>query len=85
MSLHLQPIGEIPEDTARIARTAFWKGNTIMRLRDEFGTLHTDADFTLLVPTRGQSALAPWRLALVTVFQFLERPVESPDVWKRVI
>jgi transposase len=72
MSLHPRPIGEIPEDTARIARAAFRKGNTIMRLRDEFGTLYTDADFALLFPTRGQSALAPWRLALVTVFQFLE-------------
>ncbi|WP_019011814.1 IS1182 family transposase [Deinococcus aquatilis] len=72
MSLHPQPIGEIPETTARIAQAAFRKGNTIMRLRDEFGALYTDADFAHLFPVRGQSALAPWRLALVTVFQFLE-------------
>jgi len=73
MSLHPQPIGEIPETTARIAQAAFRKGNTIMRLRDEFGALYTDADFAHLFPVRGQSALAPWRLALVTVFQFLEK------------
>lgn len=72
MSLHPQPIGEIPETTVRIAHAAFRKGNTIMRLRDEFGALYTNADFAHLFPVRGQSALAPWRLALVTVFQFLE-------------
>lgn len=43
-----------------------------MHLRDAFGTLFSDEDFTSLFPTRGQPALAPWRLALVTVFQFLE-------------
>ena len=31
-----------------------------------------DADFRALYPTRGQPGLPPWRLALVTVFQFLE-------------
>src|SRR6185369_10944490 len=34
--------------------------------------LYEDADFRALYPTRGQPGLAPWRLALVTVFQFLE-------------
>jgi transposase len=31
-----------------------------------------DADFRTLYPARGQPGLPPWRLALVTVFQFLE-------------
>ena len=43
-----------------------------MRLRDEFGSLYEDEDFVRLFPTLGQPALAPWRLALITVFQFLE-------------
>ncbi len=43
-----------------------------MRLRDEFGALYQDEDFRTLYPTRGQPALPAWRLALVTVFQFLE-------------
>src|SRR3712207_1289305 len=43
-----------------------------MRLRDEFGALYEDEDFRELYPARGQPGLAPWRLALVTVFQFLE-------------
>src|SRR5262249_10786228 len=43
-----------------------------LALRDELGTLFADEDFTALYPTRGQPAEAPWRLALVTIFQFVE-------------
>jgi transposase len=73
MSLHPEPIGAIPTETARIARAAFPKSTTIMRLRDEFSALYSDADFAAFYPSRGQPGLAPWRLALVTVFQFLEQ------------
>ena len=72
MSLHPERIGEIPFETARVAHAAFPKGNVVMRLRDELGTLFEDEDFRTLYPTRGQPGLAPWRLALVTTFQFLE-------------
>src|SRR3954453_17194532 len=72
MSLHPERIGEIPFETARVARAAFPKGSVVMRLRDEFGALFEDEDFRALYPTRGQPGLAPWRLALVTTFQFLE-------------
>lgn len=72
MSLKSQPVGEIPEATARVARAAFRKPSIAMRLRDEFGVLYRDGDFAALFPTRGQPALAPWRLALVTVLQFME-------------
>ena len=72
MSLHPEPIGEIPPDTVRVARSAFPKGSVVIRLRDGFGDLHRDEDFRSLYPRRGQPGLAPWRLALVTVFQFLE-------------
>jgi len=41
-------------------------------LRDTLGTIYTDEHFVDLFPTHGQPALAPWRLALVTVFQFME-------------
>ena len=34
--------------------------------------IYTDEAFADLFPTHGQPALAPWRLALVTVFQFME-------------
>lgn len=72
MSLHPQLIGVIPAETARVARAAFPGGSVIMHLRDEFDPLYEDADFRRLYSTRGQPGLAPWRLALVTVFQFLE-------------
>jgi transposase len=67
-----QSIGEIPEATARVAKAAFPKGNTIMRLRDEFGGLFKDEDFSDLYPNLGQPALSPWRLALVTLMQYME-------------
>jgi transposase len=67
------PIGEIPTETARIAKAAFPKGTLVMRLREEFAGLFEDADFRALYSSRGQPGLAPWRLALVTVLQFLEQ------------
>lgn len=70
--LRPQAIEAIPANTARVAKAAFRKGTTMMRLRDAFGTLYNDDDFASLFPAIGQPALAPWRLALVTVFQFLE-------------
>jgi transposase len=72
MSLRPEPIGAIPAETARVARAAFPKGTVVTRLRDEFNALYQDEDFRKLYPTRGQPGLAPWRLALVTVFQFSE-------------
>ncbi len=72
MSLHPEPIGPIPAETARVAHAAFPKSTVVIRLRDEFSVLYEDEDFRTLYPARGQPGLAPWRLALVTVFQFLE-------------
>ncbi len=72
MSLKPEPIGKIPTETVRVARAAFPKGTVITRLRDEFNILYSDEDFNALFPKRGQPAIAPWRLALMTVFQFLE-------------
>src|ERR671920_2345732 len=72
MCLHPEPIGEIPPETVRVARTCFPKGTVVTRLRDEFSELYRDADFGRFYPKRGQPAFAPWRLALVTVLQFLE-------------
>lgn len=73
MSLHLTPIGEIPNETVRVAKAACPKGTLATRLRDEFADLYQDADFAALYPRRGQPGLAPWRLALVAVLQFLEQ------------
>ncbi len=73
MSLHPEPIGEVPAETARVSRAAFPRGTLVTCLRDEFSALYQDEDFRRFYPTRGQPGLAPWRLALVTVFQFLEQ------------
>src|SRR6185437_15493838 len=72
MSLHPQEIPDVPEATACIAQAAFPKGTLCVRLRDELGSIFTDEHFTDLYPTRGQPAEAPWRLAVVTILQFLE-------------
>ena len=72
MSLKPQGVGSIPETTARFARAAFPKGNTIMRIRDALGPIYTDEQFTALFPDNGQPALSPGLLALVTVLQFAE-------------
>jgi len=72
MSLHPSPIGRIPAETMRVAQAAFPRGTVVTRLRDEFADLYRDEDFAVLYPRRGQPALAPWRLSLVTVLQFLE-------------
>src|SRR5689334_17223859 len=72
MSMRPSPIEPVPEETARVARAAFRKGNLLMRIRDEIGVLYDDPMFADLYDPRGQLAIAPWRLALVTVVQFLE-------------
>ena len=54
MSLHPEPIGVIPMETACVARAAFSKGTVATRLRDEFNVLYQDEDFRELYPTRGQ-------------------------------
>jgi transposase len=70
--MHPQPIGSVPEDTARVAKAAFPKGNVYMEMRDVLGTIYEDEDFAELFEVRGRPAIAPWRLALVTVMQFSE-------------
>lgn len=72
MSLPGEPIFDIPELTVEIANAAFPTGNTYMRMRDEPGVFYDDKQFTGLFSHTGQPAIAPWRLALVTVMQFAE-------------
>lgn len=72
MSLKPLPIPPVPEEIARIARIVFFRGNVFMQLRDTLGTIYSDEAFVDLFPTHGQPACAPWRLALVTIFQFME-------------
>src|SRR3989440_525587 len=72
MSLKSLPIPPVPEETACVAHAVFPRGNVFMQVRDTLGTIYTDEAFADLFPTHGQPALAPWRVALVTLFQFME-------------
>jgi transposase len=72
MSLHFQACFSVPEETQRVARAAFPKGTLCLRIGDELGPLYRDAQFADLFPTRGQPAASPARLALISVFQYVE-------------
>ncbi len=73
MSLKPLPIGPVPQETARLAKAVFPEGSPFIQMRDELGTLYQDEMFAALFPKEGQPALAPWRLALVTIMQFAEK------------
>ena len=72
MSLNPRPIFEVPEETARVAHAAFPKGNIYLRIRDSLGVFFADEQFASLFSERGQPALSPWRLALISIMQFVE-------------
>ncbi|MBA3791757.1 MAG: IS1182 family transposase [Rubrobacter sp.] len=72
MCLHPRSVDPVPEQTARVAKAAFPKGTIYMTMSDELGAIFEDEDFADLFPRRGQPAMAPWRLALVTIMQFAE-------------
>jgi transposase len=61
MSMHPQAIGPIPEETVRVARAAFPRGNPYLTMRDQLGTLYDDQDFAALFSQRGRPAEAPWQ------------------------
>jgi len=46
--MHPQAIAPIPEETVRVARAAFPRGNPYMTMRDQFGVLYDDQDFAAL-------------------------------------
>src|SRR5262245_57020641 len=72
MSLQPVSIYTVPEQTARVARVAFPHSSLCMRLYDQLGTIFDDQDFADLFPKSGQPTQSPFRLALVTILQFLE-------------
>ena len=54
-------------------RAAFPKGNLYVDLRAAFGTLDHDQLLADLSPPEGRPVeVAPWRLALVVVMQYME-------------
>jgi transposase len=73
MALHPQTLPPVPEATAPAVHAAFPKGNLYVELRAEFGTLYEDRLFADLYPPAGRPVeVAPWRLALVMIMQYIE-------------
>jgi transposase len=72
MSMQPTPVPPVPAETARIARQAFRRGHPYLKVQEELGPLFTDEPFTGLFAPCGQPAVAPWRLALVSILQFAE-------------
>jgi transposase len=72
MSLKPLSVYAVPERTASVARAAFPDGSLCIRIFDELGTIFQDRDFADLYSQHGQPGQQPFRLALVTVLQFIE-------------
>jgi transposase len=72
MSLKSEGLPALPEETARLAHIVCPKGDLCLWIGDELREVFQDHVFASLFPRRGQPAEAPWRRALVTVFQFVE-------------
>jgi transposase len=73
MSFRPEPLPPVPDATAAAVRAAFPKGNLYVDLRAAFGTLYDDQLFADLYPPEGCPVeVAPWRLALVVVMQYME-------------
>src|SRR5919109_807264 len=73
MTLRPQALPPIPEATEAAVQAAFPKGNLYVALRTEFGALYGDQLFVDLYPPSGRPVeVAPWRLALVVVMQYIE-------------
>jgi transposase len=72
MSLQRSTIPPIPTETVLVAKAAFPNGNVYMQIRDELGSIYDDALFASVYAEVGQPAIAPWKLALVSVMQFAE-------------
>jgi transposase len=72
MSLRAPIVYCLPDDTAEVARAAFPRGSTYLRVFDALGPIYSNPQFAALFPKDGQPAIAPAQLALATIFQFAE-------------
>jgi len=62
----------LPDETGRVARGAFPRGNPYLRVYDALGSIFANPQFADLYPKEGKPAEDPTLLALVTIFQFAD-------------
>lgn len=72
MSLKAQTLPEVPAETKRVAKAVFPKGNVCLTLRDQLGVVYRDEQFQALFSERGRPAESAWRLAVISILQFME-------------
>jgi len=74
MTIHARDRFPVPEDTARVARQIYPKGDNVwMTARDQLGFWYQDSDYAdLFVDNQGRSAESPARLNMVLIVQFAE-------------
>ena len=64
MSLRRSTPIQVPDETARVAKSSFPGGNAYLGVADALGSIFTATDFADLYPKVGQPGEDPVRLAL---------------------
>ena len=72
MSLRSQAEYVVPIETAKVAHAVFPKGNLCLTMANTLSEFINDDTFSELYAVKGQPGISPWRLALVTILQFVE-------------
>lgn len=73
MTLHARKGYPIPEETVRVAKAAFPKGNVYMTMRDQLDLRYQDSDYAhLFESSQGRPAESPGQLNLIMVMQYAE-------------
>lgn len=72
MSMKPTIVYVVPEETERVAKAAFRKGNIYMKIYEELGNIYNDEQFKELYSAEGQPGLSPMRVILVIIMQFIE-------------
>ena len=94
MTIHPQEKWQIPAETKRVAHAIFKNDNIYLKIADELGQLYEDKEWLELYRHDcGQRGISPSRLALITIFQFLEGLTDRQTVeavkaridWKYVL
>ena len=73
MCLKVQEPWSMPSETERIGRALLKKDNAYRLIGDKLFANISEQEFADLYPSEGQPGLSPVILALVTVFQFIEK------------